>query len=57
MVVQVLAENHRGKLEWRANINGEEVTGSHTGRFLLHTYLWPPMPGARILIYVVRRHT
>ncbi len=30
MVVQVLAENHRGKLEWRANINNKEVTGSHT---------------------------
>ena len=39
MVVQVLVENHRGELVWRANINTEEVTESHTGRFLLHTYL------------------
>lgn len=57
MVVQVLAENHRGKLEWRANINSEEVIDSCTRGFLLHTDLWLPMPGARILIYLVRRHT
>ncbi len=56
MVVQVLVENHRGKLDWRTN-NSEEVTESHTGRFLLHPELWLPMPGARILIYLVRRHT